>query len=267
MKVIVLLLLLILLGVAVSFGLRQFEHNNLYYPDRDIVIYPQAFGLPYEEIYFKSSDGVNLHGWLIPSEEEDAITILFIHGNGGNIGDRVQKAAVFHRLGCRVFLFDYRGYGKSEGRPSEAGTYADAQAAYEFLTQSKNIPSERIVFYGESLGGGVAVHVAQGKNARGLILESTFTSIVDMSTRLFPWIPAHLAVKNKYESIRKIADIKMPILIMHSPQDELVPFDMGQSLYQAATAPKSFVELKGSHNECFLESGETYAAAIKDFLK
>jgi uncharacterized protein len=204
-----------------------------------------------------------------------APTVLFCHGNAGNISHRMDKMALLHELGLNVFIFDYRGYGNSGGRPSEVGTYRDAEAAYNWLVEreassaplARREPGEGIILYGESLGCAVAVETAKNHPVSAVILESAFTSTVDMAKRILPWLPARAIIRYRYDTLAKIAPIKAPVLLLHSRQDEIVPFSMAQALFTRAAGPKRLVELTGSHNEGFLESGSCYSSAIQDFLK
>ena len=164
-----------------------------------------------------------------------------------------------------MLLFDYRGYGRSSGRPDEQGTYLDAEAAYRWLAEKKKVPADRIVIHGESLGGAVAMELALRRRAAGLILESTFTSVVEMCRHVFPFLPADLVVRFRYDTLSKIPELSCPVLVMHSPDDDIVPFAMGRRLFAAAPEPKTFFEMKGSHNEGFLDTGPAYEKAIAGF--
>jgi len=261
-KLAALLFLLMMNGMA----WRWFERSNLYYPSRDISALPRTYGLESEEVFLTTQDGKRIHAWFIPSRTKDPMTLLLCHGNAGNISDRVHKAALLHKVGAAVLLFDYRGYGKSEGTPSEEGTYRDAEASFQYLTGLRGIPLQRIVFYGESLGTAVAVEMAKRHAAGGLILESAFTSTVDMAKIYFPWLPARWIVTYRYDSLSKMPGITVPLLVLHSPSDEIVPYRMGQALYAAAPGDKRFVDLTGSHNDGYLESGDRYPEAVRQFL-
>jgi fermentation-respiration switch protein FrsA (DUF1100 family) len=206
---------------------------------------------------------------------------LFCHGNAGNISHRLDKLEKFHALGANVLIFDYRGYGQSDGHPSELGTYQDADSAYQWLVKREALSVEndagnplhasrstpRVVFYGESLGCAVAVEMAVRHPGAGLILESPFTSTVAMAKRIFPWLPVKWIVRYRYDNLSKIPKIKMPVLILHSPQDEIVPFAMGRQLFNAAPPPKQFLELTGDHNDGYADSGDIYLRGIAAFLK
>lgn len=259
----------LVVAVMVWFGLRWFERSNLYFPDRQLVATPAQVGMPFEEVWLTASDGVKIHGWYIskrPGGQPAAPTILFSHGNAGNISHRLDKAARLLQTGADVFLFDYRGYGRSRGRPSESGAYRDAEAVYRYLADSRQLPADRIVLYGESLGAAVAVETATRFPVGGLILEAPFTSTVGMAKLVFPFLPVRWMVREKYDNLAKIPKLKVPLLILHSPQDDIVPFRMGQALYEAAHEPKRLVELIGDHNEGYVDSGEAYPKAITEFF-
>ena len=244
-------------------GLRWFERVQLYIPDPKLDVHPGTYGLPYETARFTASDGAALHGWLIPGRA-DAPVILLAHGNAGNISNRVEKARLLHGLGATVFLFDYRGYGESRGRPTELGLYRDAEAAYAWLL--RRTAASELVFYGESLGCGVAVELARRHPPEALILESPFTSVTEMARRIFPLLPASLLVRDRFDNLSKIPEIRSPLLILASPDDEIVPFSMGRALFDAAPEPKKLVKLRGSHNDGFLQAGSTYTDAIASAL-
>jgi fermentation-respiration switch protein FrsA (DUF1100 family) len=198
---------------------------------------------------------------------QTGLTLLFFHGNAGNISHRLDKLRLLNEQGFSVFIFDYRGYGQSAGVPSEQGTYADAEAAYRYLTLERQIPSQHIVFYGESLGCAVATEMAARHAAAALVLESPFTSTVAMGKRAFPWLPVEWIVRYRYDTLAKISTIKTPLLILHSRQDEIVPFAMGLELLSAApSGRKHLVELTGDHNEGFLMSGPRYTNALNQFV-
>ena len=263
-------ILLLLAAAGLYFGLRWFENANLYFPDRQVDITPRVFGLDYEDVAFVAEDGTRLTGWHVKAPKgapKPILTTLFFHGNGGNIGNRVEKVRILHRLGLAVFIFDYRGYGKSAGSPSERGLYADAAAAYRTLTGPLRVPPESILLHGESLGSAVAIELATRVPAAGVIAESAFTSVVEMGRRIFPFLPVRLLVRQKYDTLAKMRAVKAPLLVMHSPQDDIVPYDMGVALYEAAPGPKVFAKLRGSHNEGFLESGDDYPKAIAGFIE
>lgn len=254
------------LGSAAWLGLRFFEWKNLYYPSIPIEVTPENFGLEYEDVQFVAEDGNELHGWWIPHPAARG-TIIHCHGNAGNIGDRAWMAADFHRLGVNVFLFDYRGYGDSKGLPTEKGTYADARAAFEVVrARHGDREDPPVIVHGQSLGGAVAIQVVRDKPARGLIVESTFTSVVDMGLKLYPWLPVKAFVRYRYDSLAKMPGVSVPTIVSHSRQDELIPFEMGRKLFDAASEPKWFVELSGAHNEAGWGLNPEYWARIEAFV-
>jgi len=255
-----------LLGIPLLWlGLRWFERINVYFPSRRMEGDPGLIGLDFTDLRLASGLGGTIHAWFVPLRPESPV-VIFCHGNAGNISHRMDKLFILRRAGASVLMFDYRGYGLSPGRPNEQGTYQDAEAAHRWLVEDKRIPPERIVVHGESLGGAVAMELALRRKVGGLILESTFTSIVEMGRRLLPFLPVKLLARWHYDNLAKAKKISVPVLVMHSPQDDIVPFEMGRRLYAAAPEPKTFVELRGSHNEGFLDAGPAYEEAIAQFL-
>lgn len=245
---------------------RYFEWKNVYFPTRELESTPKDAGLEFEEVRFITEDARLLFGWWIPHPQARG-TILHCHGNAGNIGDRVWLAADLHRLGVNVFLFDYRGYGQSRGLPTEKGTYADARAAFEVVRAMHNdSDAPPVVVHGQSLGGAVAIQVALDKPVRGLVVESSFTSVTDMAKHLYPGLPLHWVVRYRYNSLEKVARVQVPKLFAHSPADDLVPFDMGRRLFEAASEPKEFVELVGGHNEAGWATAPHYWKTLERFI-
>ncbi|GBO53925.1 hypothetical protein APA_1873 [Pseudanabaena sp. lw0831] len=269
----ILVLAYIGLAIALYFG----QSNLVYMPSQELIDTPATIGLKFEDIRITTKDNVNLDAWFVPSKDNDRIgkgVILFCHGNGGNISNRISYLPIFKDLGLATFLFDYRGYGKSEGKPSEEGTYNDVEAAWQYLTQEKQIPPQKIIIYGESLGGAIASYLAQmttqqdpTSNAGGLILASTFTSISDRAAELYPFLPIRFLSRFSYNSIDRLPSIKIPVLIIHSTDDEIIPFHHGDRNFQAANQPKKLVKLRGDHNGGFLDSLETYRKGLKEFIQ
>jgi hypothetical protein len=228
-----------------------------------------------EDVQLAATDGVRLHGWYCTPQigrggalEPVAAkqTLLFLHGNAGNISHRYEIIEDFVKLPVNVFMIDYRGYGKSEGRPSEQGLYRDARAAWDHLTTTRKIPASQIVIFGESLGGAVAIDLARETNACGLIVQSSFTSIADMAAELMPFVPSFM-LSTKMDSLSKITDVACPKLFIHSQADEIVPYQLGRRLFDAAHAPKQFYEVKGaSHNLMFEIGGAAYYEALRNFI-
>jgi fermentation-respiration switch protein FrsA (DUF1100 family) len=260
-------------GVAVYAGLALylyvFQARYVYFPElpsRQVDATPADIGLAFEAVRLNTADGETLAGWFIPAPAARG-TLLYLHGNGGNIGHRLDQIEVFHRLGLNVFIIDYRGYGTSSGKPSEEGTYQDALAAWNYLTQQKRLAPDRIVVFGESLGGSIAAWLAARHPPAGLVMYASFTSVPDMAQALYPMFPASLLARYRYDTRAALARVACPVLILHSPEDEIIPFSHGQALLEAAHAPKRLVELRGGHNDALGVSRETYAREIGVFLQ
>ena len=260
-------------GVVVYLGLALylyvFQASYVYFPDlpsRQLTATPADIGLAYEAVRLDTADGEALAGWFIPAPAARG-TLLYLHGNGGNMGHRLDPIAVFHRLGLNILIIDYRGYGVSSGKPSEQGTYQDALAAWNYLTQQKHIGPERIVLFGESLGGSIAAWLAARHPPAGLVLYASFTSVLEMAQALYPIFPASLLARYRYDTRAALASVNCPVLILHSPEDEIIPFSDGRALLAAAHEPKRLVELRGGHNDALLVSEETYAREVGAFLQ
>jgi hypothetical protein len=246
--------------------LRWYEPRMIYLPARELDRTPSDLGLAYEDLTLTAIDGARLHAWFLPGRAAAPVTVLFLHGNAGNISHRFDKLAVLRALGADVLIVDYRGYGRSTGRPDEGGTYRDADAAYEHLTGKRALDPHRLVLYGESLGAAVAVDLAARRPVGGLIMESAFSSAVEVGRELFPFLPASLLVRNRYDNVAKIGRVRAPVLLLHSRDDEFFGWHHPQRLYEAAHPPKQLIELRGGHNDAFLVSGAAFAEALKGFL-
>jgi len=242
------------------------QPHFLYCPVREVVYTPDELGMDFEDVVFKTDDGLSLNGWYIPAENSK-LTVLFCHGNGGNIMHRLDSINIFYKLGLNCFIFDYRGYGSSEGKPCEEGTYLDVKAAYEWLTQEKKVSPDDIIIFGRSLGGSIATQLASKVQSRALIIESTFTSYVDIGRKFYPYMPVRWFARFSYRTIDYIRDVRCPVMIVHSRSDDVVPFEFGLELYEAANEPKEFVEIFGSHNDGFLVSGEVYKRTWANWLQ
>jgi len=260
------LFILVSVWVLLCLLLYLFQPRFIYFPQSEIDYTPDMAGLPYEDIYFKTEDNVLLNGWFIPVENAKN-TLLFFHGNGGNISHRLESLKIFHEIGLSVFIIDYRGYGQSQGTSSEQGTYRDAEAAWRFLTETRGVSDEDIIIFGRSMGGAVATWLASRYTPNLLILESTFTSIADVAKHYYPYLPTHLLVRIKYASVDRIEDIHRPILIAHSQTDEIIPYKYGRALFEKAQAPKIFLELKGGHNDGFITTGPSYIQGLENFIR
>ena len=307
-----------------------FQSHLVFYPEtgREVSATPGQIGLLYEDLQLKTSDGINLHGWYIPVAQPRG-TVLFLHGNAGNISHRLDSVQMFHRLGYSTLIFDYRGYGNSGGRPGEQGTYRDAEAAWRYLTEQRHVPSCRIVLFGESLGGAVAawlaatsrdtllvkqlairlgepttlakslvmaqpadcgsgsekllaghpceaaipapdasqrrVMAARQKPA-ALVIASGFTSVPDLGQQLYPYLPVRWLARIRYDTREYLRSVTVPVLIAHSPGDDIIPFEHGRALFVAANPPKQFLELAGGHNDGFIFMREAWVKVLGDFL-
>ena len=242
-----------------------FQPRFLYYPQREMVMTPQDAGLAYEAVTFEAADGVRLYGWFVSAEASRGV-VLFCHGNAGNISHRLDSLRLFHSLGLSTFIFDYRGYGQSEGTPTEQGTYLDVEAAWNYLVQKGQVDPTEIVVFGRSLGGAVAAWLA-GKHApRALIIESTFTSVPDIGAELYPYLPVKLLSALRYNTLEYLRRVSCPVLVVHSADDEMISFTHGQRLFEAANEPKELLEITGSHNEGFLSSTMSYEEGLKAFI-
>ncbi len=269
-KMLVHLIVIVLITLAVLILLvHLFEGSFIYFPTK----YPTGrwdasfYGLDVQDVYLSTRDGVRIHGWFIPAEGA-AHTMLLFHGNGGNLTDRIEKLALLHSLNVNVLAIDYRGYGRSKGRPGEAGLYADADAAYDYLCSERGVEPESIVLYGESLGGAVAVDLASRKPVGAVVLESAFTSAKDMARRSMPFLPPELYLRTKLNSMGKIEGINAPLLIIHGTRDTTVPIEHARRLYKAAVQPKALVEIPGAgHNDMFVVAEQLYMHSLKEFLR
>ena len=260
-------LLFILCGVYLGMLILLFlmQSKLVYFPSKEIVCTPTDIRLQYEDITMKTSDGLNLNAWFIPANSPTG-TVLFCHGNGGNISYSLDVVETLNKFNLNVLLFDYRGYGKSEGIPTENGTYTDADTAYRWLLKDKNIPESSIIVMGRSLGAAIAANLANKHNPRILILESGFSSTADVAAKQYPIFPVRLLCRYKYKTADSVKDIKCPLLVVHSPDDEIVPYSNGIKIFSSAKEPKEFLEIRGSHNEGYSDSGDTYTNGLKDFI-
>jgi fermentation-respiration switch protein FrsA (DUF1100 family) len=257
-------LLIAYLGWGVVLYIMQ--PKFLYGPVREVAYTPSELELDFEDITFKSSDGLRLSGWYIPVEGSE-LAVLFCHGNGGNIAHRLDSINIFHNLGLNCFIFDYRGYGSSEGKPNEQGTYLDAGAAYQWLREEKKISPDNIIIFGRSLGGSIAAQLAGKVKARALVIEGAFTSFADIGQKFYPYMPVRWFARFNYRTIDYIKKVNCPVMLIYSRNDDIVPFEFGPELYEAANEPKELVEIFGSHNDAFLVSGEIYQKAWAKWLK
>jgi fermentation-respiration switch protein FrsA (DUF1100 family) len=244
------------------------EEKFIFFPSAAIEKTPREFGLEYEDIYFTAADGVRLNGWLAryPGAE---ITLLWFHGNAGNIGHRAEAMKLLYdKLRANVFIIDYRGYGRSEGTISEAGSYEDALAALKYLRARKDLDPKGVALFGQSLGSAVAADLAAREECLALILEAPFVSIREMARAIYPWLPVGPLLKTRYDVVEKIQKVKAPLLVAHGENDEIVPFEHGRRVFAAASAPKEFYAIRGAHhNDTFFVGGNAYFAAMKHFIE
>jgi fermentation-respiration switch protein FrsA (DUF1100 family) len=244
------------------------QGSLIYFPDvgRQILRTPKDAGLDYETVWLTAEDGVRLEAWYVPAPAARGAA-LHAHGNAGNIAHRVDYALLFHRLGYSLLLFEYRGYGRSEGKPSEEGTYADARAAWRHLVTERGFPPERIVLVGESLGGAVVARLAADERPGALVLASSFVSVPELAAELYPWLPARRLTRYRYDTLEALERVSCPVLIAHSRQDDIVPFRHGERLFAAVKGPKAFLELAGGHNDGFLFTREAWREELGRFLE
>lgn len=249
--------------------IRWFEHRQVYAPSPTLEFTPADCGLDnYEDVSFCAGDGVKLHGWYFPADPASPrshLVLLIFHGNGGNICHRLSYYEAWLELGLNVFTFDYRGYGQSEGTPSEAGTYLDGQAAYAWLRERGFVP-ESIILLGKSLGGGIASEVAVREKIGGLILQNTFSSIPDVGGDLFPFLPVRLMGSIHYRTVKKLPRIQAPVLIMHSRGDDFIRFRHAERNFAAANEPKMFWEVFGGHNGTLDGDRRHYLEGLESYL-
>ena len=256
-----------ILGAVMILGLEKFA---LFFPDRPLGATPRSEGLAYDDVRFPASDGVMLHGWLVPAPGA-RVTLVWFHGNAGNIGDRVHNIGLLHRvLGANVFIFDYRGYGQSQGSLadlSEEATYRDGKGALAYLRARPDVSATRLVYFGRSLGAAVAVELARAQPPAGLILETAFTTLEDVARVHYPFVPLWF-LRTKYESLRKIPEVRVPLLILHGDRDEVVPLEQAKRLYAAANEPKQLYVVRGAeHNNTYVIGGAAYFDVWSRFLK
>lgn len=241
------------------------QSRRVYRPLRAIVTHPDAHGYAYEEVDLHAADGTRLKGWFVPNPEACRV-LMFFHGNTRNISHCMDSLALFHRLGFSVMLFDYRGYGESEGSPAEDGTYLDAQAAWEYLLRERGLAPDDIVVLGRSLGAAIASWLAARHPPRALVIESTFTSLPDVAADHHPWLPARVLARYRYPVAEHLARIRCPVLIVHSRADEIVPFHHAERLLGIAPGPKELLEIEGMHYNGYRTSGPRYEEGLAAFF-
>lgn len=250
---------------AVCALLCLFQSHLIYFPSRDCHATPSDVGLSFEDLRLETSDGVSIAAWYIPHSHAKG-SVIFCHGNAGNIADRLHSVKLLCNLGYNVLIFDYRGYGQSEGSPNEAGTYEDAEAAWRYLVEVRGESPRRVVVFGRSLGGAVAIELASRHTPAALVVESTFTRLTDIGRIHYPLIPVGLLLTNRYDSLNKVPAIPCPKLFLHGIDDELIPVGNARTLFEAAASPKQFVETPGGHNTGGFTYGPEYAAQLGAFV-
>lgn len=258
-------------GAAILWaGMVLFENSLLFFPSGWPRGFPEAeelsrrAGIQVQDCRFDTADGVRLHAWWCRPPDA-AVVLLLFHGNAGNLADRAELMLTLASIPAEVLIVDYRGYGRSEGRPSEAGLYADASAAWRFLTEEQRVDPSRIVLLGKSLGGAVAVELATRVDPAGLVVQSSFTSVPDMAAVHYPFVPGAL-IRNRFDSAARIAEVRCPVLVVHSTADEIVPYDMGRRLFALAREPKRFLTVEGAaHNETWVVGGRRWLDGLAEF--
>jgi len=233
-------------------------------PGRELAATPADAGMDFEDVTLETSDGVTLRGWLVPARS--GRFLVFFHGNAGNISHRLESIRQFHDLGLSVLIIDYRGYGGSSGRPTEVGMYRDAEAAWRFLVEQRAVPGDQIIVFGRSLGASVAARLATLHTPLALIVESSFTSVPDVAADIYPWLPVRLLSRVSHATREYVRQVRCPVLVIHSREDEIIPFRHGQAIFDAAPGDRTFLELHGTHNDAHLLDASTYVRGISAFL-
>jgi fermentation-respiration switch protein FrsA (DUF1100 family) len=262
------IILAIAAGYAVLVVFMYFMQARMLYlanlPGRSLDMTPAHAGMDYEDVFIETADGESVHGWYIVGPTDRVV--LFFHGNAGNISHRLDSIRQFHSLGLSVLIIDYRGYGQSSGRTSEAGIYRDADAAWRYLTETRGTEPGDIVIFGRSLGASVAARLALRQQPAGLILESSFTSVPDIARELYPWLPVRWLSRLRHATRDYVRDARCPVLVVHSRDDEIIPYHHGEAIYAAANEPRHLLTLRGSHNDAFLRDEPNYIDGLGTFL-
>jgi fermentation-respiration switch protein FrsA (DUF1100 family) len=254
--------------IGATLFLMIFEKQLIYYPASGIDVTPKALGLPFEEVTLEVEPGVKIHGWFIRgSKEPSTTTILFSHGNAGNIADRLDRVLSWRDLGADFLLYDYRGFGRSTGSPDEDGTYLDGRAAYDYLVKTRGLDPKRLVLMGESLGCAISIQLALDRPAAGLVLEAPFASIPHMASAIYPFLPVRFFVRTRYDNLEKIPRVTAPLLVVQGTRDEVIPVEQGKMVFDAASSPKQYVAIEGAHhNDVYVIGGAQYKTALAGFL-
>lgn len=260
--------------VVVVFAMFVWQDKLVYQPSEQHIANPRQIGLSFSDVWLTAADGVRTHAWYVaaPSSSSTTRTVLFFHGNAGNISHRLETLDLFHRLDLNVLMPDYRGYGRSQGSPSESGTELDAVAAWRYLREQRATPASAILIHGRSLGAGVALALAEqiassSGEIGAVFIESAFTSVPDLVADVLPWFPARGLVRIHYPNLERIARLSAPLLIAHSPADEVIPFHHGERLHAAALMGARFLRMQGGHNDGFVVTGSAYTEAVSAFIE
>jgi len=233
-------------------------------PARELTATPADINLEYEDVSIETADGVRLHGWFIPGSSDHVL--LFFHGNAGNVSHRLESIRQFLNLGLSVFIIDYRGYGQSGGKTTEKGIYRDADAAWRHLTEERGVAPGDIVIFGRSMGASAAAKLAAKQQPLALIVESSFTSIPDIAQEIYPWLPARWLSHLRHATRDYVQDVRVPVLIVHSRDDEIVPFHHGEAIFDAAGEPRTLLVLRGGHNDAYVRDEANYIKGLRAFL-
>lgn len=241
-------------------------------PSSSVNVTPASLNIPYEDVRITTADGERIAGWYIPAKNSEGKagagkTLIFFQGNSGNLSHRLDTIALFHRIGLATLIVDYRGFGDSTGKPSVYGVIADAEATWDWLMENKRPRTEDVVIFGRSLGGGVAAALAARREPGALILESTFTTLHDVASNMFPLLPAGLFLPQDFDSPGCLGGLHIPLLVVHSPDDKVIPYRLGQALYDGYAGPKRFLVLSGPHSNGFRSNMGIYEKGLGDFLR
>ena len=264
MKIIYVIVASYVLVVAIVYFMqgRMLYLSNM--PGRALTVTPSDVGMDYQDVSIETTDGVRLHGWFI--EGQSSRVLLFFHGNAGNISHRLESIRQFLNLGLSVLIIDYRGYGQSGGKTTEEGMYRDADAAWRYLTEDRGFARSDILIFGRSLGASVASWLASQQQPLALIVESSFTSVPDVAQELYPWLPARWLSRFSHATSDYIREVRCPLLVIHSRDDEIIPFHHGEAIFAAANEPRTLLKLRGTHNDAFLRDEQTYLEGVRTFL-
>lgn len=257
---------IVILYAAFVAVVYMFQDRMLYFPEKGLHTTPGHYEMVFDPVTLNTSDRETLRGWWVPAESARGV-VIFLHGNAGNMAGRMEQLKIFNRLRLSTFIFDYRGYGESTGKPSENGLYEDAETAWRYLTETRGVDPMKIVIFGKSLGGAVATWLANRHSCRAVILESTFTSVPDLAARFYPYLPVRLLARDRFDSMTRIHNLQSgAVLVIHSRSDEIVPFEHGQTLHEALRGNKEFLEISGGHNTGYQATGDDYVRALDAFL-